>query len=331
MRIVVMGTGIYAVPLLSHLYESSHEVVALFTRPERQRDSRGDILSSPMRQRADQEGTPVHAPENINSTSSHALLRQCEAELFIVCDYGQILKTETLELAPRGGFNLHASLLPKYRGAAPIHWAIYAGECETGNTVIQMTAGVDAGPIVAQQMTPIDPQETTVDLELRLAEMGGRLVVESVDALQQGTLQVCPQDLDQMTRAPKLKKADGKIDWTRSAQDIHNQIRAMVPWPKTFTHYLPCEGRALRLITQTASVITEDEFRGISSLPLSAERAGTVVFAEKDYLLVQTGHDLLRILQLQPSGKRLLSAEEFLRGYRTQVGDRFGSLPKEAR
>ena len=327
MRIVMMGTGVYAVPLLSRLYESRYDVVALFTRPERLRNSDGEIIASPMRQRAVREGTPVYAPEDVNASASHQLLREFAPDLLIVCDYGQILKPETLKLATRGGMNLHASLLPKYRGAAPIQWAIFYGEVETGNTVIQMTAGVDAGPVVAQQVVEIEPHENAVDLELRLADLGSQLVVESVGALEQGRLGARDQDLTAMTLAPKLRKQDGKIDWSRPAEAIVNQIRAMVPWPKTFTNYLPQQGRPLRVIVHHASRVTREALSTSSSVfPASVLPTGTVALAEKDQLIIQTGHDLLRVEQLQPSGKRTLSAEDFLRGYRVKAGDCFGQV-----
>jgi len=323
MRIVMLGTGPYAVPLLSQVDESSHQVAALFTRPERQRDSVGAILPSPMRQRAEQSGTPIYAPEDINHESSHNLLTELHADLFVVCDYGQILSPSTLGLAPRGGLNLHASLLPKYRGAAPIHWAIYHGASETGNTVIQMNAGMDAGPIVAQESIAIGPEETTPELEVRLAERGSLLVLEVIEKLGRGDLQSRPQDLQAMTAAPKLKKADGHIDWNRSARAIKNQIRAMVPWPRTFTHYLPAEGRPQRVIIAKAAVLTEKELPEYSA---SSTPAGTVLQADRDCLLIETGQDLLQLLQLQPAGKKMLAADEFLRGYRPKVGDRFGSF-----
>ena len=325
MRIVMLGTGTYAVPLLAGLYESSHNVVAVFTRPERQRNKRGSVPPSPMRGRADHEGTAVYAPDDINTESSHTTLRDLQPDLFIVCDYGQILSPQTLALAPKGGLNLHASLLPKYRGAAPIHWAIYHGEQTTGNTVIQMNAGVDAGPIVAQQTTRIEPAETTVELEARLADLGSRLIVKTIDQLARGALQPSVQEVEEMTRAPKLQKIDGHIDWTRSAQAIYNQIRAMVPWPKSFTHHLTGEGLPLRLIIESSAVFSATMF---SQLPLSApaKPPGTVLVAERDCLFIQTGEGVLRILQLQPAGKKVLSADAFLRGYRVKAGDYFGPL-----
>ncbi|MEC8338271.1 MAG: methionyl-tRNA formyltransferase [Planctomycetota bacterium] len=322
MRIVMLGTGTYAVPLLAGLYTSDHDVVGVFTRPETKKNKKGVSPPSPVRARADLEGTKVFSPQDINAASSHVLLRELNPELLVVCDYGQILSSETLLLAPQGGLNLHASLLPKYRGAAPIHWAIYYGDTQTGNTVIQMNAGVDAGPILAQQITPIEPSETTVELEARLATMGSELILKTIEKMAQGTIEPVLQKNQQMTRAPKLRKKDGQIDWSRSAIEICNQIRAMEPWPKTFTHYFDRSGSPLRMIVGSASVISNN-----SSLPTAdSYEPGRVIIAENDDLWVQSGNGILAFKKLQPAGKRLLTVAEFLRGYRVQVGDQFGSL-----
>ena len=321
MRIVMLGTGAYAVPLLAELYASAHEVVGVFTRPETKKNKKGIICPSPVRARADQEAAKVFSPPDINMVSSHALLSNLQPDLFIVCDYGQILSPETLSLASYGGLNLHASLLPKYRGAAPIHWAIYHGESQTGNTVIQMNAGVDAGPILAQQTTQIGSTETTVDLESRLATMGSVLILETMERMTRGTLDPITQNQGEMTPAPKLQKKDGQIDWTRSAIEISNQIRAMTPWPKSFTYYCANSGLPLRIIVDNASV------RPVKSL---SERdnsgyPGRVLIDELDDLSVQTGDGVLAINRLQPAGKRILTAAEFLRGYRVNAGSRFAN------
>ena len=326
MRVVMLGTGTYAVPLLEGLYTSSHEVPAVVTRPERKKNKRGSLPPSPMRERADLEGTPVFAPDDINAESSHTLLKDLQPDLFMVCDYGQILSPATLSLAPRGGLNLHASLLPKYRGAAPIHWAIYHGESQTGNTVIQMNAGVDAGPIVAQQTTRIEASETTVQLEKRLAKLGSDLIVATIDQLARGELQPATQAVEKMTRAPKLQKEDGQINWNRSAEAIHNQIRAMVPWPKSFTYYLSGVGPPLRLIIEGTSVFLM-EAASQSYVLATMKNPGTVLLADRDCLFVQTGDGVLQIDQLQPAGKKVMSASAFLRGYRVQSGDQLGPLP----
>ena len=200
----------------------------------------------------------------------------------MVCDYGQILAPETLATAPLGGINLHGSLLPKYRGAAPINWAIYNGETETGVTVIHMTPQIDAGPCIAQAATPIGPDETAVELEARLAELGGWLVRRAIDAVAEGRLEALPQDPALASKAPRLKKTDGAIDWRRPALALKNQVRAMEPWPRTYTFWHRSHGRTLRLILGPLDVET-------SRHSPSAIRPGTVLEAHGDRLVIAAG------------------------------------------
>ncbi len=315
MKIIMMGTGGYALPTFGALYETGHPIVALFTRPETAPRSRQRTPPNCMRQLAVQQGTPVFDPPDVNAPTAQQVLRSLAPDLLIVCDYGQILAAETLGLARHGGFNLHASLLPKYRGAAPINWAIYHGETQTGNTVIHMTPQIDGGPCVAQETVAIDPDETAADLELRLADLGARLVVTAIGQLVAGTLVKIPQDKGQVTRAPKLNKSDGRVDWTRSARQIRNQVRAMQPWPKTYTDWLRTDRAPLRLILNNVAVTGQQTERP----------AGTIVVAEGDDLLVATGDGLLAIRQIQPAGKRLMACRDFLRGYPLRPGDRLAA------
>ncbi len=207
-----------------------------------------------MRALAAERGSPVHAPESVNSVAARMVLAAYRPDLLVVCDYGQILKPEALEIARFGGINLHASLLPKYRGAAPINWAIYHGETETGVTVIHMTPQLDAGPAIAQEKTAIGPEETADELEPRLADIGAPLVLQAVAALESGTAQPIPQDARQATRAPRLTKKLGQVDWSRAAGAIANQVRALRPWPKTFTFWQRQDGEPLRMILEKVRV-----------------------------------------------------------------------------
>ncbi len=220
-----------------------------------------------------------------------------------------------MNIAKQGAFNLHASLLPNYRGSAPIQWAIYHGETQTGNTVIHMNSKLDAGPIVARQVVSIEPEETASELEDRLAILGGNLVEDVIAAVEKGTLTSLPQDQEAVTRAPKLTKSLGNIDWTRSAKAICNQVRALVPWPKTHTHWLRDAPVPLRVIIEKTTAE-----RGTDRV-----RPGEVIEAEGDRLLVATGDGTLRVERLQPAGKKSLLASTFLRGYRISVGDCFGT------
>ena len=315
MRLVMMGTGPFAVPVLAGLYQTHHEVAALVTQPlEPPHGSRPPPLS-PMRDVAHEHRTRVLDPEDVNAEESRAQLRSLKGDLLVVCDYGQILSAETLASARLGGVNVHGSLLPKYRGAAPINWAIYHGEAETGVSIIHMTPRVDAGPVIAQGRTPIGPEETAVELEKRLSEIGAWLVRRAIDAVEAGRIEAVHQDPSHASKAPRLKKTDGLIDWTRPALAIKNQVRAMEPWPKTHTFWRRPGGPPLRLILGPVAAVDP---------PGGAATPGTIVEAAGDRLLVAAGNGAVLIKTLQPAGKRVLSVAEFLRGYRVQPGDRLG-------
>ena len=321
MRVIMMGTGPFAVPTLRELYAARHDVLALVTRPPRPLHRKSRAEANPMRELAVDRGTPVHEPDDVNAPFSRAVLASFRPDLYVVCDYGQILAPEVLEIAKFGGINLHASLLPKYRGAAPIHWAIYHGETETGVTVIHMTPKLDAGPAIVQVATAIDANETAAVLEPRLAELGAPAVLEAIDALAKGTARPIEQDPARATRAPRLKKQDGLVDWSRSAEAIGNQVRALEPWPKTHTFLQRDDGEPLRLILD--QVVAEASDAG---LPADGDGAapGTVLEASGPRLVVATGRGALRIERLQPAGKRVLPAADFLRGYGVRPGDRLG-------
>lgn len=311
----MMGSGPYAAPTLRSLLSSRHEVAALITQPLRESNARRSLPLSPMRIVAMEHGLPILDPENVNTPEARAALSQFGADLLVVCDYGQILKPETLEVARLGGINLHASLLPKYRGAAPINWAIYHGDTMTGNTVLHITPSVDAGPCIAQQKVEIRPDENAVELEIRLAAIGADLVLSAITDLEAGRGTTLPQDQSLMTRARRLRKTDGAIDWTRTAEQIRNQIRAFAAWPKTYTEWLRPQGEPLRLIVDAAHV---------EGAGTTVTDPGTVVQSAGNRLAIATGSGLLAIDRLQPSGKRVLETEEFLRGYPVRVGERFG-------
>ena len=313
MRLVMMGTGPFAVPTFRKLYETEHTVVALVTGPLK--NFRPGMAVGPMRDLAHEHLTPIFDPEDINSPEGQSGLTAMKADLLVVCDYGQILSAAVLGTARLGGINLHASLLPKYRGAAPINWAIYHGETETGVSVIHMTPNVDAGPIIAQAATPIHPDETAVELEARLAEIGAWLMIRAIDTLKEGRIEAIPQDPALASKAPRLKKTDGLIDWNRPANAIRNHIRAMEPWPKTYTFWHRESGPPLRLILAPVTVLSRNP---------KAASPGTVIEAARDRLVVAAGEGAVLIHGVQPAGKRMLSVREFLNGHRVRPGDRFG-------
>jgi methionyl-tRNA formyltransferase len=314
MRLIMMGTGPFAVPTFVGLYQTHHAVVALVTAPIRAHRGKEVAPISPMRDVAHQRGTPILDPEDVNTPESQQRLAACQADLLVVCDYGQILTPGTLATARLGGINLHASLLPKYRGAAPINWAIYHGETRTGVTVIHMTPKVDAGPCIAQAATEIGPEETAVELEARLAELGDWLVRRAMDAVEAGRLEVLPQDAALASKAPRLKKTDGAIAWSHPAEAIKNQVRALEPWPKTYTFWHRRQGPAVRLILGPVDVV--DLTAGCAP--------GIVIEAAGNRLVVAAGAGGAAFRGVQPAGKRMMPIDEFLRGHRVQPGDRFG-------
>jgi methionyl-tRNA formyltransferase len=316
MRLLMMGTGPFAVPTFRALLDSPHEVLALVTRPTPPAKGREKASLNPMRDLAEERGLSVYAPDSINTDEAAAKLREWNADLFVVCDYGQILSKTALGLAPLGGINLHASLLPKYRGAAPIHWAILNGDAETGITVIHMTPRLDGGPCLVVRSTPIGDEETLPELEQRLSEMGIAAVLDAIDQLDKwdrvsaiGSL----QPKSQVTKAPRLSKADGLIDWTKPAAFIQRQVRALKPWPTTYTHWQRPQGEPLRVIVDQVTVINE---------PAAAD-PGTVVVSDGKQLVIATGEGRISLDALQPAGKRVLQINEFLRGYAVKVGERF--------
>lgn len=315
MRIVMMGTGPFAVPTFEALLESGHQVVALFTQPLRPVRGKRSAPPAPMREVAQRQGLPIFDPANINTSEAQQLLAAQEADLLVVCDYGQILSQETLKLAQHGGINLHGSILPKYRGAAPVNWAIYHGDTETGVTVIHMTPKLDGGPCLKVVRTPIGAHETAVELEKRLAQLGAPAVLEAIDILANhpgGELIGQPQDAEQASKAPRLAKTDAAVHWNHTARQIYNQFRAFQPWPGCYT-YLVREGRPpLRLILTQIRVVQPDQEQ---SAP------GTVAEVEPDRLLLAARKGLIQVDRLQPAGKKELASAEFIRGYQPRVGD----------
>jgi methionyl-tRNA formyltransferase len=314
-RIVLFGTGDFAVPTFTRLLDEGFRVVALVTQPDRPQGRKQELIPSRIKVEALQRAIPVEQPEVVNADASLARISDYQPDLFVTAAYGQILSAELLAIPPLGGINLHGSILPSYRGAAPVARAIQRGESESGVTVIRMTPRIDAGGMIAVARTPIDPDETAGELEERLAVLGAPLVAESIRRLVSGEAEVISQEKARVTRAPKLRKEDGVIEWSRPARVVHDLVRAMQPWPTASTHWHPSDGKTpIRLIVH-------------KTRPAEGEgEPGRVVEVGTDRLIVAAGIGAVEILRVQTPGKKPLGAAEFLRGHRVQVGDRFGEV-----
>jgi methionyl-tRNA formyltransferase len=312
MRLVMMGTGRFALPAFLGLYETAHEIVGLFTQPDRA--GRGHHHHPhPMKEAAVERGTPVFQPDNVNTPASLADLRALAPDLCVVAAYGQILSAELLAIPPRGAINVHASLLPKYRGAAPVQYAIWCGEHETGITIFQIEPKLDAGPILAVERTPIGPRETSGELEERLAAIAAPLVRRVVDQIAAGTTEPQTQDAAGVTKAPRLRKEQGAIDWTKSPREIDCHIRAMQPWPTAYTFLPATAGHRARLIVLE-----------VAPLGVPTGEPGTIAEASQR-LVVHCGGGAVEIIRLKPEGKREMGAAEFLHGHTLHPGDRLDS------
>lgn len=318
MKIVMMGTGPFAVPLFRWLVESPHQVCLLVTRPVAG-SGRRKTPANPVREFASglQNPPPVYDPANINDPAGVARLREAAADLLMVCDYGSILSADVLATTRLGGINLHGSLLPAWRGAAPINWAIFHGATETGVSVIHMTPRLDGGPVLVRKQLAIGARETAAQLEPRMAELGVPAVEEAIQLLETWDGQAAlgtRQDPGLVTQAPRLTRDQGRLDWTRSAPELQRQIRAFQPWPGSFTHWHPAAGRSLRIIVWSATV----------SQRRATTDPGTVEQVDEPGIVVASGQGCLVLQELQPAGKRVMSAAEFLRGRAVQPGDRLG-------
>ncbi len=316
MRLIMMGTGPFAVPAFDALLNAGHQVVLVVTRPRPLVHSRKGPPPSPVRTWAVENGLTIFDPPSINDSDAVQRISKLGADLLVVCDYGQILKPAALAAAPYGGINLHGSLLPAYRGAAPVQRALLSGDRLTGVTVIHMTPKLDGGPILCVRETEIGDQETAGDLEERLSNIGIDAVLESVERLSAWDRKSAigkMQDPSKVSRAPRLSKAEGEIDWSRTPREIDCHVRGMQPWPIAFTFLALDESKpAIRLAIKQVSR---------SDVPSGSANPGQIVAG--DGLLVATGQGVIEINTLQPAGKREMDAHEFLRGHQIPSGTAF--------
>ena len=309
LRLIYLGTPPFAVPTLEAILRAGHDVVSVVTQPDRPK-GRGHALTMPaVKQCALSHGLPLYQPERIRRPEALAHLRALVPEIMVIVGYGQILPQAVIDIAPRGIVNVHASLLPQLRGAAPIQWSIVNGDRETGVTTMQIDAGLDTGDMLLKARTAIGPDEDAIALSERLAHMGADLLIETLEGLEQNSIRPEPQDSQYATLAPILTKNDGRIDWNSSAQDIHNRVRGMRPWPGAHTRF---RGQLLHIwlsrLTDYEQPAQPGELR-----------------ADRDSLFAAAGDARwLKLLEVQMEGRRKMSASEFARGQRVADNEKFG-------
>jgi len=312
-RIIFMGTPEFAVPSLKALLDKDENVVCVITQPDRPRGRGRKVMPPPVKELALQAAIPVLQPESIRSDNFLAELGRYEPDIIALTAYGKILPGRLINLPPLGTINVHGSLLPKYRGAAPIQWALINGEKETGVTIMQMDEGVDTGDILLQEKIAIEPEDTAGSLSVKLADLGGAALGKAIDLLRQDRLEPVKQDERQACPAPLLKKEDGLLDWSKSAAQISGLIRGLDPWPTTYTSLA---GRRLRLFLP--EVIDETACQNTFSKP------GIVCRADRDGLLVTTGNGCLLIKEIQAEGSRRMDVDAFVSGNPIQPGTLLG-------
>lgn len=301
MKILFMGTPDFAVPSLDALAAAGHQLVGAFSQPDKPKNRGMKLQPTPVKVCAERLGVPVFQPTKLRDGTALETIRQLDPDLIVVAAYGRILPREILDYPRLGCINVHSSLLPKYRGAAPIHWAILNGEKETGVTIMHMALALDAGDIIRQRATPIDPDETVEDLHDRLARLGAELLVETVAQLADGTATRTPQEESQVTLAPMLSRALSPMDWTRPARALHDQVRGLIPWPAAVTELggVRCKILATTVLDET-----------------TGKAPGSVVAADKTGLKLACGDGrVLRIDRLQADGGKRLAAADYLRGH----------------
>ncbi len=300
MRILFMGTPDFAVASLRALVEAGHEICGVFTQPDKPKNRGHKMTPPPVKEYALTQNLPVFQPLKMRDGTALAIVQELQPELIVVAAYGRILPEEILQAAPYGAINVHSSILPKYRGAAPINWAILNGETVTGDTIMYMAKELDAGDIIRCAETAIDPDEDAQELTARLAELGAKTLVEVVADMSRGTVTRTPQDHSRSTYAPMLDKTLSPMDFKRSAQALHNQVRGLIPWP--------CA--TMDLQGKTVKVFRTQVGEETSAAP------GTVVAADKKGIAVACGDGrVLRITELQPEGGKRMAAAAYLAGH----------------
>jgi len=308
MRLIFMGTAPFACPTLHKLLTSPHQIAAVVTQPDRQRGRGQQATASAVKTLALEHHLPVVQPASLRPAAVLDKLAALALDIIVVVAYGNILPSAVLTLPPYGCINVHASLLPKYRGAAPVHWALIQGETVTGYTIMHMDEHVDTGPILWSEACPIAPEDDALSLGARLAEAGANGMLNVLAALEHGTLTAQPQPDTGASYAPKLTRALGRLDWSQPAVTLHNLVRGLVPWPVATTAWRGTEVKIWRATVHATP---------------HASPPGTITSVLPDGLSVACGVQQLLVQELQPANRRRMSAREFAHGYRVQPGDRF--------
>jgi methionyl-tRNA formyltransferase len=312
LRVVFFGTPAFAVPTIEHLTRSAHRVVGVVTQPDRPRGRGQQVTDAPVKAYAAGLGLPVYQPEKLARDQFEFQLRSLDADIGVVAAYGKILPDWLLATPPLGLINVHASLLPKYRGASPIHRAVIAGDSETGVTIMRVVKALDAGPMLSSVRVPIGPEDTTTQVESSLAIKGAELLVRTLDDLEQGRVREVPQDEAHATYAPKLSKGEGLIDWSQPAAAIHNLVRGLWPWPHAFTFL-----SGQRYIVHRSRVSTAAGTAAPGTIQIASAAEG---------LHVACGHgSAIELIDIQLEGKRVISARESMAARTLTAGARFTS------
>ncbi len=306
MRLLYMGTPRFAVAPLKALHDAGHEIAGVVTRIDKPAGRGRELAAPPVKIFAQERGFPVYQPRRVREPEFVEKLRQVNPDAIVVAAYGQILPAAILHLPRHGCINIHASLLPAYRGAAPINWAIIRGERETGVTIMQMDEGMDTGAILLQDRVAIDPSDTAGTVTEKLSHLGAALITRALPLLESGNLKPVGQDHTKASLAPLLKKEDGRIDWKLPAIEIQNRVRGLTPWPGAYAFL---EGNMVKMLRTEV-------------VPGSGE-PGLILAGNASTMDVGTGRELLRIETIQPAGKKPMSAAEFLRGHRGIAGKKF--------
>ena len=309
MRLVYLGTPAFAVPTLERVAASGREVLAVVTQPDRPRGRGQKPAPPPVKEAALRLGLPVYQPERVRRPEAVEYLRALAPDAMVVVGYGQIIPQSVIDIAPLGIVNVHGSLLPRYRGAGPVQWALVNGETRTGVTTMRIDAGLDTGDMLLKAETAIGPEETAVELAGRLAELGAELLVKTLDGLERGAIVPVKQDGALATYAPLLKKEDGRIDWALPAAAIHNRIRGLQPWPGAHTSF---RGQALHV---WRARVTE-----------MAGRPGDIVSLKP--LTVACGQGALELAEIQLEGRRRMPAADFVNGHRPALNETLGETSK---